>query len=239
MGGVSTGGGKGGKRNVDQEINMVPFIDLLMVTISFLLITAVWSAMARLNVNAEVPSKSNKTPKEQTEPSAILNVYAKEADQTFKLEFQKGTRVETFAEVKMTENEGKYTELEDAVRRAFKVGKAEWGLHDDKFDLSWGDAEKKTHGAAGLNLCILHVDNALPYSQIVKIIDAIYIVDTKGVGTDTQGHQNEPIYRYVCLLPKPLCCGEPTSPGAQTSKDGSCKSAAALMPAFNVSFSMQ
>jgi hypothetical protein len=30
---------------------MVPMIDLLMVTISFLLITAVWSHMARVNAS--------------------------------------------------------------------------------------------------------------------------------------------------------------------------------------------
>jgi biopolymer transport protein ExbD len=236
MSAVSVGGGKGGKRNVDQEINMVPFIDLLMVTISFLLITAVWSAMARLNVNAEVPSKSNET--RNKEPTAVLHVYVKDGDQSFKLEFQKGTRVETFADVKMTETDGKFVDLEDAIRRAYKVGKVQWGLHYEKFGGSGADTEKTTHGAAGLNLCILHVDNALPYSQIVKVLDAIYVVDPKGAGIDTQGHPNEPIYRHVCLLPRPWCCGEPASPVSSQSKEG-CKTAAALMPAFNVSFSMQ
>ena len=43
MGGVNVdNGGKGGRRSLDTEINMIPMIDLLMVTISFLLITAVW-----------------------------------------------------------------------------------------------------------------------------------------------------------------------------------------------------
>ena len=56
MGGVDVGGGGGkGRRATDSEINMIPFIDLLMVTISFLLITAVWSQMARLNADAQVP----------------------------------------------------------------------------------------------------------------------------------------------------------------------------------------
>ena len=55
MGGVSVGGGGGGRRSLDSEINMIPFIDLLMVTISFLLITAVWSHMARINADAQVP----------------------------------------------------------------------------------------------------------------------------------------------------------------------------------------
>ncbi|MDP9148608.1 MAG: biopolymer transporter, partial [Myxococcota bacterium] len=39
MGGVDVGGGgKGKRKSLDSEINMIPMIDLLMVTISFLLI---------------------------------------------------------------------------------------------------------------------------------------------------------------------------------------------------------
>ena len=43
MGGVSVeGGGGGGKKAVDSNINMVPMIDLLVSCIAFLLMTAVW-----------------------------------------------------------------------------------------------------------------------------------------------------------------------------------------------------
>jgi len=55
MAGVSVDTGKGGRRAVDSEVNMIPFIDLLIVSISFLLITAVWSHMGRINANARVP----------------------------------------------------------------------------------------------------------------------------------------------------------------------------------------
>ncbi len=41
---------------------MVPMIDLLMVTISFLLITAVWSHMARLQADAMVPGGADPPP---------------------------------------------------------------------------------------------------------------------------------------------------------------------------------
>jgi len=55
MGGVSVdSGGKGGRRSLDSEINMIPMIDLLMVTISFLLITAVWTHMSRINASISV-----------------------------------------------------------------------------------------------------------------------------------------------------------------------------------------
>jgi len=56
MGGIDVGGGGAGKRkSLDSEINMIPMIDLLMVTISFLLIPAVWTHMARINADAQVP----------------------------------------------------------------------------------------------------------------------------------------------------------------------------------------
>jgi len=51
MGGAApTPGGKGGKKPVDAAINLVPFIDLLSCCLSFLLITAVWTQLARMDV---------------------------------------------------------------------------------------------------------------------------------------------------------------------------------------------
>ena len=42
--------GKGGKKALDAELNLVPFIDLLSCCIAFLLITAVWTQIAGLQV---------------------------------------------------------------------------------------------------------------------------------------------------------------------------------------------
>ena len=51
MGGAApTPSGKGGKKPLDAAINLVPFIDLLSCCISFLLITAVWTQLARMDV---------------------------------------------------------------------------------------------------------------------------------------------------------------------------------------------
>jgi len=51
MGGAApTPSGKGGKKPLDASINLVPFIDLLSCCISFLLITAVWTQLARMDV---------------------------------------------------------------------------------------------------------------------------------------------------------------------------------------------
>lgn len=42
---------KGGKKALDLTLNLVPFIDLLITNICFLLITAVWTQMSRINVS--------------------------------------------------------------------------------------------------------------------------------------------------------------------------------------------
>jgi biopolymer transport protein ExbD len=55
------GGGHGGKKTVDQEIPLVPFIDLLLCCVMFLLVTAVWNQLARIEANQNVPSTSAPT----------------------------------------------------------------------------------------------------------------------------------------------------------------------------------
>lgn len=44
-------GGRGRRRNLDAMINLVPAIDLLSCCITFLLVTAVWTQIARLQVS--------------------------------------------------------------------------------------------------------------------------------------------------------------------------------------------
>src|SRR5690242_6636991 len=44
------GEGKERRKSVDGELNLVPYIDLLTCMVAFLLITAVWSQLARLSV---------------------------------------------------------------------------------------------------------------------------------------------------------------------------------------------
>jgi len=48
MAGIDTGGGHGGKRATNHEIPLIPFIDFLLCLVAFLLVTAVWSQMARI-----------------------------------------------------------------------------------------------------------------------------------------------------------------------------------------------
>jgi len=65
---------KGGKKPLDTVINLVPFIDLMAVTIAFLIMTAVWTQVGRLQVGqAGGPSDPNKQEEEQkTLPLTLL-----------------------------------------------------------------------------------------------------------------------------------------------------------------------
>jgi len=91
MGGVDVGGGgKGKRKTLDSEINMIPMIDLLMVTISFLLITAVWTHMARINSDAQVPGPPRPdVEQEKVEPEKQLNVQMT-AEDKFTLVWKQG-----------------------------------------------------------------------------------------------------------------------------------------------------
>jgi biopolymer transport protein ExbD len=63
------GGKKGGKKPLDAAINLVPFIDLMAVTISFLIMTAVWNQITRLQVSQSGgPSDSPPDPNQKTLP---------------------------------------------------------------------------------------------------------------------------------------------------------------------------
>src|SRR5437867_2451781 len=107
MAGVDVGGGQNKRRATDAEINMIPFIDLLMVTVAFLLITAVWVTNSRINADAQVPGPPDPqrelTP--QT-PEKVLNLHI--GDTEFALVWKQGATV--VSEVKLpkspVENEG-------------------------------------------------------------------------------------------------------------------------------------
>ncbi len=69
------GGGGTGKGGVaDATLNVVPFIDLLACTICFLLISAVWTQMSRIDVDQALPKASPKPPPTPPKPEAKINI---------------------------------------------------------------------------------------------------------------------------------------------------------------------
>ena len=78
MASISAGGGHGGKKNVDHSIPLVPFIDLLLCCVMFLLVTAVWNQLARINANQQQPGQPqmDTPPPEDPQIKLILQVQA-------------------------------------------------------------------------------------------------------------------------------------------------------------------
>ncbi len=54
---IQTGDSKGRSKNLD--LNLVPFIDLMSVLITFLLITAVWTQVSMIQIGSSVYGKKN------------------------------------------------------------------------------------------------------------------------------------------------------------------------------------
>ena len=165
MAGVDVGGGKGKRRALDSEINMIPFIDLLMVTISFLLITAVWSHMSRINADAQVPGPPRPdVEQEKIEPEKILHIEMRTPEK-FTLIWKQGAQVVNSIEVlrkdDVKEDKGKklvrYPDLAAKIQEEWK----NTGSHRDPSD-------KK------LDQAVLHTDNDTQYVFVIAVIDAIY-----------------------------------------------------------------
>jgi biopolymer transport protein ExbD len=164
MGGVNVDSrGGGGRRALDSEINMIPMIDLLMVTSSFLLITAVWSRTARLNADAQVPGSEVVQPTPPAPPAKQLHVEMR-SDDKFVLVWKQAGAVIGTSEVP---RKG-VVSMEGAVRvvrypdLAEKVA-SEWmstGTHRDASDRKFDQA-------------VLHTGNETPYASIVGVMDAL------------------------------------------------------------------
>jgi biopolymer transport protein ExbD len=63
-------GGKSGKKAVNADLNLVPYIDLLTCMVAFLLITAVWSQLARLEAHQKGQGQAG----EETPPEKIVKL---------------------------------------------------------------------------------------------------------------------------------------------------------------------
>lgn len=161
MAGVDVESGNSRKRSTNSDINMIPFIDLLMVTIAFLLITAVWSSHSRLNANAEVPGKTDCA--EDCPPQTkTLHVHVNESD--FQMVWKSGATTLTETRIPRTpvnvEGGGttivRYPDLAKAVEDEWK----RFGEHQKPEDRQPDRA-------------VIHTADSLPFREIAAVLDAI------------------------------------------------------------------
>jgi biopolymer transport protein ExbD len=162
MAGIDTGGGHGGKRPVDHNIPLIPFIDFLLCLVAFLLVTAVWSQMARINADARVPGPPKDEPPEEQKKEKQLHVEMR-GERKFQLVWKEGNTV---------------VNTIDVDRKPVPIG--------EKGDITFPDLAKKindewtangAHRAGSdkkFDQAVLHTDNSTQFSDVIAVIDAIY-----------------------------------------------------------------
>lgn len=161
MAGVDVGGPSNGKRATNSDINMVPFIDFLFVTIAFLLITAVWSSNARISADAQVPGQSG-CGNECPPPAKTLHLQIREDG--FGLAWKQGATVLTETTVpKQATQIGQGDSATVRYPDLAKAIEAEWARSGEHRDPS----DKKN------DLAVLHTDDKMPFREMVAVLDAI------------------------------------------------------------------
>ncbi|HEY4118309.1 MAG TPA: biopolymer transporter ExbD [Byssovorax sp.] len=156
MAGIDVGDA-GKRRSTNSEINMIPFIDLLMVTIAFLLITAVWVTSSRVNASADVPGPNTCDGDCKQDTSPQLHVVMREHG--FDVAWKQGATVISEVEVARPEaasGSPRYDDLARAVATSWKDHHA----HADPSDRASDTA-------------VLHSDDHASFREIVAVLDAI------------------------------------------------------------------
>jgi biopolymer transport protein ExbD len=154
---------RGGRRPLDSEINLIPMIDLLVCCIAFLLITAVWSHMGRVEARADVAGQGS-GPQVTLVPDKTLHVLVKDQG-TFTLLWRQGQTVISSVDVVrqpvMIELNGmrqiRYPDLATRIQTEWQAS----GSHRDSAD------PKR-------DLAVLHAPNAERFGELVAVMDAVH-----------------------------------------------------------------
>lgn len=157
---IDTGFHASSRRETNRELPLVPFIDFLLCLVSFLLITAVWSQMARVEASASVPGKPCEDGPCKDEKPKRLHVDVKE--KKFALSWKQGETVVATAEVerkavKTDSGDVRYPELELRLAEEWKTQGVHKSPTDDKSDQA-----------------VLHTGNETEFGDLVAVMDALH-----------------------------------------------------------------
>jgi hypothetical protein len=156
MAGLNVGTASGSRRGLNHELPLVSFIDFLLCLVAFLLVTAVWSRLSRLNADALVPGTLSTTPRG---PATELHVSV--GEDAFVLKWQAGaavldtTRVAKNAQM-LPDGSLRYPELG-------RVAGEQWrarGAHRSASD-------------AVQDRAVLHTPNSVEFREITAVLDAL------------------------------------------------------------------
>jgi biopolymer transport protein ExbD len=158
MAGVELGALKrAGRRAVDTNLNLIPLIDLLLVTIAFLLITAVWVTESAIAADAIVPGPPRERELTPQTPEKILHVYMDRTE--FVVAWKQGATMVVLDKVPksaLSPPASEYKQLEALVIKQWE----KHGAHQQPSDRK-------------LDRAVVHADDKLPFKDLVRVLDAI------------------------------------------------------------------
>ena len=147
--------GAGHARKLDHELPLMPFIDFMLCLLAFLMMTAIWSQMARLKAAADGPGQSGE---DAHRPRPTLHVTVR--DKSFDLAWREaGTVIDTRKVPRPVMAAGapvRYPELTRVLREEWEKR----GLHRAASDPEQDRA-------------VLHTSNALAFEEVVAVMDAL------------------------------------------------------------------
>jgi biopolymer transport protein ExbD len=153
MANIDTGVSAGARRSVTHDVPLIPYIDFLLCLISFLLITAVWSQMARLEANASVAGDPRGT---SPPPQKTLHLALKSG--RFELSWKQGETV---------------IERHDVARRARTdaAGSLRFPELAQRLQVEW-QAHVPRSGQQRVS-AVLHAPNDVPFEELAAVMDAL------------------------------------------------------------------
>ena len=140
--GVSVEGGKGRGKGMMVDLNLVPFIDFMSCLIAFLMIAAVWTQIAALEVEQSV---SNEPPPPEAEPPPVppvppLTVHVKAEGHWI------GRKVEEGIQVPKSGEDYNYVKLEELLVKDHETFPVE-------------------------EMVIINTDDGVPYEEMIIVLD--------------------------------------------------------------------
>lgn len=160
MAGIDVGG-HGGKRASNHEIPLIPFIDFLLCLVMFLLVTAVWSQMARIEADAKVPGPPKESEPDKLDKEKELHVEMR-GERKFQLIWKEGSTV---------------VNTIDVDRKPVEVGNGDITYPDlaKKIESEWGNVGvHRNPSDKKFDRAILHTDNSTEFVHVIAVLDAIY-----------------------------------------------------------------
>lgn len=131
----------GGRRSTNVELNLVPFIDLMCVCITFLLITAVWTQISMIQLGTSIYGKKTQEAVEPQKKTSDVAFRLDVRDHGFVLNI--GLQV-----IKIPKLDGRYDQL-TLNEELGKIRKA----HPEKKDV------------------VVSVEDELPYDMMIQAMD--------------------------------------------------------------------